>query len=178
MSVKGSAKCVVAITPNSTVAKSDLKKTYTPKTFLDKISTQTRGKAKKNLEAQLHEARDTDVDSDREASTRKKSTRRGKPNVKSEERRVIEETESESEEGSQVNLRRHALRNVQSNSSVASTASNSSTKTRNRCTKTTSDMDSSSENHLVHTPPIKGKAFQMAPVDEITVRYSCKIKII
>merc|ERR1712223_2013899 len=65
---KNVPNCNVAITPNSTVSRSDSKKKYTPHTLSNKVAAQLGGKIKKNLEATLDDSRDADDDSDKDDS--------------------------------------------------------------------------------------------------------------
>ena len=65
---KQSPDCNVAITPNSIVTKSDIKKKYTPHTLSNKVAAQLGGQAKKNLKNALDDSRDADDDSEKDTS--------------------------------------------------------------------------------------------------------------
>ena len=209
-----SPKCKVAITPNSIVTKSDLKKKYTPHTLSDKVAIQAGGKAKQNLKNALDDSRDADDDSEKDTSltdtvelkkklllvgkknmrnakvadvteqeekendqddfinsressesgsANQRRGRKGKIDKPAPEKTVIEETESEDEDQPEQrnNRRGRTLRGTQSSTSVPSTLSSTTTRTRSRSSQAITDVNSSQGSDMFLSPPSKGKALQV-----------------
>ena len=154
---KGLAECVVNITPNSRVTKTDLKTAYTPKSLSTKVASQTR--AKKNLLLECNDSEEADEDSEIEVPVRETKTRgrkgRSQSNT-SEQKTIVEETESEEDEVKPSNAQRgRGLRSTQSTNSIHTKKGG----TRSKSTHSNSGANSSMDSDVFLSPLIKGKAF-------------------